>query len=45
MGAHPDIGGSTGITPLMWAAKRDDAYMISNLLDYGADLSLVSSEG
>lgn len=29
----------------MWAAKRDNAYMLSNLLDAGADLNLVSNEG
>jgi ankyrin repeat protein len=29
----------------MWAAKRDNAYMVSNLIDYGADFALQSNEG
>ena len=29
----------------MWAAKRDNAYMVSNLIDYGADFTLKSNEG
>ena len=36
--ANVNNGGSTGITPLMWAAKRDNSYMASNLIDYGSDL-------
>jgi hypothetical protein len=31
-------GGSQGITPIMWAAKRDNAYMVSNF-------TLKSNEG
>lgn len=38
-------GGTSDITPIMWAAKRDNAYMVSNLIDYGADITLVSKEG
>jgi len=45
MGAKVDNGGSDTITPLMWAAKRDQAYLVSNILDYGADVTLVSNEG
>jgi hypothetical protein len=29
----------------MWAAKRDNAYMISTLIDFHADLTLKSNEG
>jgi ankyrin repeat protein len=39
MGAQIDNGGSEGITPLMWAAKRDNAFMVSILLENGADVT------
>ncbi len=29
----------------MWASKRDNSYMVSNLIDYGADITLKSNEG
>jgi ankyrin repeat protein len=29
----------------MWAARRDNAYMVSNLIDMGADLLPQSNEG
>lgn len=28
----------------MWAAKRDNAYMVSNLIDAGANIDLASKE-
>lgn len=29
----------------MWAARRDNAYLVSNLLEFGADVTLKSNEG
>lgn len=45
LGANVNNGGSAGVTPLMWAAKRDSAYLVSNFIGYHADIHLVSKEG
>lgn len=29
----------------MWACKRDNSYLVSNLVSYGANLLLKSNEG
>ena len=29
----------------MWAARRDNAYLVSNLMEFGADFTLKSNEG
>ena len=44
MGADPN--GSAGtLTPLMYASYRDSLRIVQILLDYKADLTLITSEG
>ncbi|CAD8167020.1 unnamed protein product [Paramecium octaurelia] len=44
-GANPDASDKDGLTPLMWAAKRDHANICCTLLRFHADISKRSREG
>lgn len=44
-GANVDASDKDGITPLMWAAKRDHANICCTLLRFHSDVSKRSREG
>ncbi|CAD8082972.1 unnamed protein product [Paramecium sonneborni] len=43
--ANPNNGGSSSITPLMWACKRDNQQTVSLLIQSGADINIRSNQG